>query len=224
MFRWWPGKSADFWCRATIWGRRVLHDSPLLLRRIYVICIEVNQRYCQPLTTTILSDFCLWKRNRIIWSLKNWSKIQLWFSIQIDFPMIGNWWKVRIGPTLNLNLHRVLLLFWIKPYYYLAIGSSIPIRRADVFSKAPLPPPLSYPLHFFSQFAKGYWVFSIVLEIQYPSEIERSRAALELLLCKTHRTHQIFSNRYILDKTMEKRKRIWLLPIGHFSAMLKIVL
>ena len=77
---------------------------------------------------------------------------------------------------------------------------------------------------FFSQFAKGYWVFSIVLEIQYPSEIERSRAALELLLCKTHRTHQIFSNRYILDKTMEKRKRIWLLPIGHFSAMLKIVL
>ena len=149
----------------------------------------------------------------------------LWFSIQIDLPIHTQ----KLGHTTNANFGVCLVCIhvWNKLYLYIGIGSSIPIRRADVFSKAPFlffPSSSPPPLHFFSQFAKGYWVFSIVLEIQYPSEIERSGAALELLLCKTHRTHQIFSNRYILDKTMEKRKRIWLLPIGHFSAMLKIVL
>ena len=178
------------------------------------------------MTTTTLSDFCLWKRNRIIWepihTIDQKSNFDFQYKLIFGWLAIDGKLEVQLWIRICIVLRILLLLFWIK--LYLAIGSSIPIRRADVFSKAPLPPPLSYPLHFFSQFAKGYWVFSIVLEIQYPSEIERSRAALELLLCKTHRTHQIFSNRYILDKTMEKRKRIWLLPIGHFSAMLKIVL
>ena len=39
---------------------------------------------------------------------------------------------------------------------------------------------------FFSQFAKGYWVFSIVLEIQYPSEIvERRQSPSDKVMCWT---------------------------------------
>ena len=34
----------------------------------------------------------------------------------------------------------------------------------------------------FSQFAEGYWVFSIVLEIQYPSEIVERESVKQLEL------------------------------------------
>ena len=77
-------------------------------------------------------------------------------------------------------------------------------------------------------------MFSIVLEIQYPSEIERERGAEQLLLlCKTHRAHQIFypppSSDILQDYGEEQllwnwRKKEEFLPIGHFSATLKIVL
>ena len=156
----------------------------------------------------------------------------LWFSIQIDLPIHNQ----KLGHTTNTNFGVCLVCIhvWNKLYLYIGIGSSIPIRRADVFSKAPFFSSSSFLLStFFSQFAKGYWVFSIVLEIQYPSEIEREEQSSSCYFAKhiVHTKYSILLLLQIFYKIMEKSSFYWnwrkkeeFLPIGHFSATLKIVL
>lgn len=147
------------------------------------------------MTTTTLSDFCLWKRNRIIW--EPILTIDQKSNFDFQYKLIFGWLAID-G---KLEAHRVQI--WIRICIVFCcyselnsiwlLGHQFQFDEQMFFLR--LLSLLFFPIlsTFFTVCQRVLGVFNCAWNSISFRDRERSRAALELLLCKTHRAHQIFS-------------------------------